>query len=99
MQLDVRLADYQEGELIRLWDFPISSDALSSGKLNVVFDVISGQTHISVNAETYSNRIIKVDGFWAINESSVRFDGDGVDTELRFTLEDPSNINWGNRRH
>ena len=38
----------------RRWDFPISSDALSSGKLNVVFDVISGQTHISVNAETYS---------------------------------------------
>ena len=72
LQLDVRLADYQEGELIRLWDFPLSSDALSSGTLNVVFDVISGQTHISVNAETYSNRIIKVDGFWAINESSVR---------------------------
>ena len=92
LQLDVRLADYQEGELIRLWDFPISSDALSSGALNVVFDVISGQTHISVNAETYSNRIIKVDGFWAINESSVRFDGDGVDTEQSFSIEDPTNI-------
>ena len=92
LQLDVRLADYQEGELIRLWDFPLSSDAVSSGTLNVVFDVISGQTHISVNAETYSNRIIKVDGFWAINQDSVRFDGDGVQQELSFTLEDPTNI-------
>ena len=66
---------------------------MSSGALNVVFDVISGQTHISSNVvyqkltlmSIWLNefRIIKVDGFWAIlNESSVRFDGDGVDTTL-----------------